>query len=153
MLSTRSYEDGQVSNAYYLRDNAVYMDWKETFNKAVANATKEVVITDYASMCKTTRDIDQAIDWICEALDWEYVAWDLECSGLKPDAEWQEIVCMSISNGKVSYAFENFNDATFQKMWKKLLTSSVKKIAHNLQYENIFTKTIMGYWVNNPGLS
>jgi DNA polymerase I-like protein with 3'-5' exonuclease and polymerase domains len=80
---------------------------------------------------------------------WEYVAWDIEASGLKLHMDGHFIRCMSISNGKISYAFPNFDDALFQKVWQRFMLSDVKKIAHNLQYENSSQKVINGYWVNS----
>ena len=37
--------------------------------------------------------------------------------------------------------FPNFDDVLFQKTWKKFMLSDVKKIAHNLQYENTSQKS------------
>ena len=41
--------------------------------KRVLTWDKTVEVVDYNSMCQITESIDQAIDWISEAMDWEYV--------------------------------------------------------------------------------
>lgn len=150
MLTTKVYEDSNYeSKPLYQRDIAIYRLWKQHIQAAVELAETPVKVVDYVSMCKTTQDIDQAIDWVEEALDWEYVAWDFETTGLKAHKKGHRIVSASISNGKVSYAFPFFDDEFFRRMWKRLMTSFVKKIAHNITYELQWTKELLGYWCNN----
>jgi uracil-DNA glycosylase family 4 len=149
LMSKRTYEDGASSKPLYERDKAVYRLWLQHLYDACSAYTKPVEVVDYARLCKPTQDIDQALEWIEEAMSWPAVAFDYETTGIKPHREGHRIVCASISNGSVSYAFPFFDDDTFQRAWKRLMESSVKKIAHNLSFEYLWTKEICGYWAKN----
>jgi len=147
MLTTRVYEDsGWESKPLYQRDIAIYRLWTQHLQAAIDLAPTPVKIVDYKSMCKTTQDIDVAIEWISEASEWKYVAWDVETTGLKAHKKGHRIVSVSISNGKASYAFPFFNDAFFHKIWKRFMLSPVKKIAHNFSYELQWIRELEGYW-------
>lgn len=149
LMSKRTYEDGASSKPLYERDKAVYRLWLQHLYDACSAYNKPVEAVDYARLCKPTQDIDQALEWIEEAMSWPAVAFDYETTGIKPHREGHRIVCASISNGSVSYAFPFFDDDTFQRAWKRLMESSVKKIAHNLSFEYLWTKEICGYWAKN----
>ncbi len=149
LMSKRTYEDGASSKPLYERDKAVYRLWLQHLYDACSAYNKPVEVVDYARLCKPTQDIDQALEWIEEAMSWPAVAFDYETTGIKPHREGHRIVCASISNGSVSYAFPFFDDDTFQRAWKRLMESSVKKIAHNLSFEYLWTKEICGYWAKN----
>jgi len=150
MLETKTYADsGYTSKPLYMRDKAWYNLWKDNFYKACSHWDKRVEVLDYTSMCQITEDIDQAIDWITEAMEWEEVSFDVEANAKKLHRKGSKIYCVSISNGEVSYAFPIFSDPTFQKVWRRFMESSIKKIAHNLQYENEASKNCLGYWVKN----
>jgi len=148
LLAKKKYDDGGESKEMYLRDEAMYNMWKGHMADACA-ITDDVEIVNYASMCKITEDVDVAVEWVEEAMGWKYVAWDIEATGIKPHREGHKIVCVSLSNGEVSYSFPFFDDPLFRKMFKRLMRSSNGKIAHNLQYEATWTKVLLGYWVNN----
>lgn len=147
MLATKTYEDSNyTSKPLYQRDKAHYNLWKQHLQQAINLYNKDIHVINYVSKCQTTQDIDIAIDWITEAHEWEYIAFDYETTGLKPHREGHRIVCSSISNGRVSYSFPLFEDASFKKIWKRLLTSNKKLIAHNASYEWQWTKQLLGYW-------
>lgn len=148
LLSTKSYEDGVQSKPLYQRDSAVLLTWKNSLRRAFSLENKPESF-DYTSLCKITQNVDQAIEWVTEALGWKNVAWDVEASGKKLHKKGHYIYCISISNGQVSYAFPNFDDPLFKRAWKKFMLSNVGKIAHNLQYENESQKIFNDYWVNN----
>lgn len=149
MLSTKTYNDGGESKPLYQRDSAWFRLWKSHLKDAFNYADTPVEVIDYNQFCKTTQDVNTAIDWIYEALDWPIMAWDVEANAKKLHRKGSKVYCASISNGKVSYAFPMFENPDFKKAWKRLMLSDVKKIAHNLQYENESQKNCNGYWVNN----
>ncbi len=149
LMSKRTYEDGASSKPLYERDKAVYRQWVQHLYDACSSYNRKVEVVDYKKLCKTTQDIDQALEWIEEAMGWPALSFDYETTGIKPHREGHRIVCASISNGTVSYAFPFFDDNTFQRAWKRLMESSVKKIAHNLSFEYLWTKEIGGYWAKN----
>ena len=149
MLEVRKYDDGGISKPLYMRDSAWYNLWKDNFYNACSKWSEQVQIVDYTSMCHITENIDQAIDWISEAMNWESVALDYETTGIKPYRKGHKIWCTSISNGEVSYAFPFFDDPLFLRIWKRLMTSDVKKICHNMAYEGLWTRELCGYWMQN----
>lgn len=77
------------------------------------------------------------------------VAFDYETTGIKPHAEGHKIVCVSFStDGQTAAAFPIFDDADFLRALRKVLqNASIKKIAHNIMFENSWTKNILKYAV------
>lgn len=149
LMSTRTYEDDTVSKPFYQRDTALFKVWRHHLFNAISLYNKPLPVLDHMSMIKVTQDIDQAMDWMEEALDWDYIAFDYETTGVKPHRKGHRIICTSISNGEISYAFPMFEDTSFLRMWNKLLTSNIKKIAHNMAFEGLWTKVLLGYWMKN----
>lgn len=91
-----------------------------------------------------------SIGAIEDAMSWHTFALDYETTGLKPYREGHKIISASISNGKVSYAFPFENDnKEFHKAWRALLRNDNRKVAHNLAFEQLWTKQICGYWIKN----
>ena len=73
-------------------------------------------------------------------------AFDYETSGKKPYAKGHFIRCISICNNiDIAFVFEIFDDEDFRIALKDLLTSDVKKIAHNIKFEALWTRIIFGY--------
>ena len=80
----------------------------------------------------------------------EKLAFDYETTGIKPYAEGHEIVCVSFCFGDVATCFPMFNDKPFRKALRRVLTHpKIKKSAANIQYEDNWTKEILGYNVVN----
>lgn len=75
------------------------------------------------------------------------VAFDFECTSLKPDSKESRIVCCSMSNGEYTIAFP-WLDAVIPAM-KEFLLSDVPKIAANAKYEHRWCKAKLGIDVNN----
>ena len=48
-----------------------------------------------------------------------------------------------------SYAFPFFKSAEFLAAMKRFLLSDCKKISHNLQFEAVWTRQLLGYWPKN----
>lgn len=75
------------------------------------------------------------------------VAWDVETNMLKPDAEGAEIICVSVCDGEMSYAFPWHASVVY---WmKELLVSQVPKIASNAKFEERWTRKVFGHGVRN----
>jgi len=101
------------------------------------------------SGCKTTKNEDIALSWLNEIEDWDLVSFDYETTGLKPHRKGQKIYCISISDGKKSYCFPNFESNTFQKAIKRFLTNDSIKIAHNASFERAWSLVKYGVEVKN----
>jgi DNA polymerase I-like protein with 3'-5' exonuclease and polymerase domains len=76
------------------------------------------------------------------------VAFDYETTGIKPHRKGHRIVCCSLCwDDSASYAFMLQGEAI--PALKKLLKSSTKKVAANMQYEDTWSRTLLGVQVNN----
>ena len=79
----------------------------------------------------------------------EPTAFDYETTGLKPHARGHEIVCASVCQypGDVAYSF--MMTSPIMEEWKKFLLSPVPKIAHKIQFEEMWSRGIVGVEINN----
>ena len=77
------------------------------------------------------------------------ISFDYETTGKKPHRKGHKIICIGISNGIVSYGFPIFYDnQEFLDELKRLLTNPmIEKVAHNLKFEESWTRNILGYKV------
>ncbi len=75
------------------------------------------------------------------------IAFDYETTGIRPYALGHEIICMAIaSNSNSATVFSIYGNTEFHKELKELLTNGrIKKAAHNMKFEDIWTKEIFGY--------
>jgi uracil-DNA glycosylase family 4 len=149
LFSRKEYSDGNYSKSLYERDGSILPAWKNQLNKAFSIVDTPIESVDYESLCKTTQDVDQAIDWLIDAMEWPEVSFDYETNSIKCFRHGAKIVAVSISNGEVSMAFPFFQDAQFLKVWKKFMLSNNKKISHNMAFEGLWTREIGGYWFTN----
>ncbi len=74
-------------------------------------------------------------------------AFDYETTALKPDAEWSEIVSCSVSCEDSTFSFP-WNGGGIDAM-SELLRSPIPKIAHNLKFEDRWTRAKLGHGVRN----
>ncbi|MCP4764554.1 MAG: hypothetical protein GY870_22450, partial [archaeon] len=80
----------------------------------------------------------------------EAITFDYETTGLKPHAKGHKILCVSFSYGDRATCFPIFPDKEFQRALRKIIGNpKIKKIAANIQFEDTWTKEILGYSVKN----
>lgn len=77
--------------------------------------------------------------------DESIISIDIETTGLKPYVKGHEIICISITvNTLCTKVFPVFEDKEFLFELKKVLTNKkIKKIAHNLKFENKWFENIL----------
>ena len=79
------------------------------------------------------------------------VAFDYECTGLKPEREDQRIVsCSFCFEGEDTFAFP-VTEGTHRLLSKVLRNPDLEKIAANLKYEERWTRCKLGHGVENWG--
>lgn len=149
LLETRRYEGGNISAPLHEREPCMYDVWKLHLQSAMKATERPFYESNYLGDCLTTTDEVQALEWIAAAMRWKYLSFDYETTGIKPYRKEQEIVCVSISDGFLSYAFPFFQSDEFQEAFKKLMRSNSKKIAHNAQFEYLWTAQKCTVWVEN----
>ncbi len=118
---------------------------------------KQINLKDHI-VCLT--DFDQICDLLENILKQEpkYLAFDYETTGLKPYKKGHKIVSISLCfDGKTSYSFpfqyrNHFEDSQIKylsKLWSRILRGSkISKIAHNLGFEEMWSRNIIGVEVN-----
>jgi len=125
--------------------------WKKSIDKAIQIVEKPFYIHNYEKDVITYKDKKDAIECMRNIkANGNIVVFDYETTGLKPHREGHKIICCSISDGILSFAFPFFENKDFKKEWRKLIGS--KKtfcIAHNARFEGLWTKKILGFSVKN----
>ena len=147
LLSTKDYEDGSTSKPLYERDPSIFKMWKKHLKNACD--IQPFYQTNYLNEQICIVSITEAIELLNKACTWEYASFDYETTGIKPYRKGHKIVAMSLSDGLFGYSFPFFNDDGFKSAVKAFLQSPCKKIAHNLQFEALWTKVLLGYWPEN----
>jgi len=74
----------------------------------------------------------------------EWISFDYETTGLKPHAEGHEIVSCAISDEKRTGAFLAHYKTTQTSLIRILRNGIIKKSAHNLKFEQNWTRSIYG---------
>jgi uracil-DNA glycosylase family 4 len=125
--------------------------WYNNLKKAVNLIKKEEKLPEipYKKAILTTENLEKACNYLQYIIDNkpEYVAFDYETTGIKPDKEGHKIICASICTGKSTYAFPFFKDPIFLDLWKQIMINpDIKKIAHKIDFESNWTKVKCGYY-------
>lgn len=94
------------------------------------------------SISTTTKEI---LAWMKMANRSRLLAFDYETTGRKPQAEGHRIVCASFStDGESAYAFP-ISDREVNKEWVRMLwNKEIKKIAHNMKFEETWSRVRLG---------
>ena len=77
----------------------------------------------------------------------QIIAFDYETSGLKPHADGHKIYCMSIAtseNESIVFKMPGKDSVNLQRIKEILADKNISKIAHNMQFEDTWTKVILG---------
>jgi len=77
----------------------------------------------------------------------QLLAFDYETTGLKPYRPGHRVLCVGLCvDGKVGYCFPWQPEWTeAQKWWKRILLSpSIPKTAHNMKFENLWSRVALG---------
>jgi uracil-DNA glycosylase family 4 len=123
--------------------------WQRDIEKAVNVPEFPVAPNDNIALVYTTEDATSVIKAVHREarITGSEVGFDFEATGLKPHAQGHRIVCTSLAVNDKAFAFPMFEDAGFHRALEALLTDEdVGKVAHNAQFEAMWTKQILGYW-------
>lgn len=91
--------------------------------------------------------VNRFLESVLETCKGERIEFDYETSGKKPHRKGHFIDCMSIAvDSQSATAFPFFQDKEFLALIKKIMINpKIKKMAHNIKFENQWTKWILGY--------
>ena len=132
--------DDFIIRQLFLRQHLAKLNYKTTFYKHNLLSEAAVITNSNA-----------AIEILKQFQKEKRISFDYETTGKKPHRDVHKILCIGISNGIVAYGMPIFYDnPIFMSELKRLLVNPfIKKIAHNLKFEEIWTRNILGYKVAN----
>jgi len=112
------------------------------------------VFFDVESMVVTLTRFDEVVHVLKDVLKIcpEFLAFDYETTGLKPYNKGHKIASVSFcyeDDRAFSFPLQHPHWSSDQQkelidLWSKVLQSDSKKIAHNLKYENVWSRVIVG---------
>jgi len=143
LLKTETYQKKPL----YIQDPSIYNLFQQHLQNACTVKTLEKL--DYEQKYKIITTVAETIELLEKALTWDIATFDYETTGLKPFRQGHRILAMSLSDGNIGYAFPFFRNEKFLFALKNFLLSPVKKIAHDIRFETMWTYGILGYYPNN----
>ncbi len=122
--------------------------WMQDLERAIEKADQPIPLT-VPDEENSIRFID--IEGVEKMVFGPYIAIDYETTGLKPYLKGHKIVCVSIATSEDSVnVFMVPEDSSRWEPLKKLLASKkVSKIAHNMKFEEMWSREYFGQSVNN----
>jgi len=137
-------------------DPVTLLHWDRDIESAIAKATeKDYVFPDHEPKEKDTRiiwNVEDAIDYLelmvgIWAAAGEYIEFDFETSGRKPQADGHFIECVSIADDKESVCMPFFiKNERFCNAFKAIMVHpKISKVAHNDPFEDSWVYFRAGY--------
>jgi DNA polymerase-1 len=138
--------------AYILRnrdDKVLNKIFFEHLENAIEYKKEFSDYSDIEKKINITKDKNEILEFLNSIENGSIIAFDYETTGLKPQAEGHDIVCMSIQTAKNNLSFPIFGKEITEKLKEILENKSIKKVAHNLKYEYEWSRVIKGIDVQN----
>jgi len=138
-------EDDPLLLSQYLRD----LDFAISCIKKAPNI-HSIPRPDFDSI-RIIKDYDEVCDCLEDLIDRppEFFFYDYETTGLKPYRVGHKIASVSYSVSKKAVAFPlqrhwtSLMQKGIEKRWKKVLEGSSKKVAHNIPFEDVWSRIIL----------
>lgn len=126
---------------------------KDIWKRDLYNALKclDKSFPDYTGLekgihyIKSNKELKQIIPKLKKAT---LLSFDYETTGIKPHRPEQELISVSAAISK-DECYTWINDKIKTKLWRNVLKSKVPKTAHNLQFEEMWSREKIGTEVNN----
>lgn len=129
--------------------------WRQDLKRAVKLLdTPLVKVPQNVIISESTEHTLEILNHTLKVLP-KQLTFDYETTGLKPHAAEHRIVCASISfmnkNEQETYSFPFKNEnREFKKLWRQILQhNQIGKIAHNMEFEHIWTLNKCKFRVQN----
>jgi len=136
----------------YLLRNETDKNLETTYNRdlkwAVSCLRKDPPeFEDFEKQITILLDFDSVVSFLRNILRKKpLIAFDYETTGLKPYEEGHKVWCIAINGTAFSYDYEcwdTYQKDRIKKLWRKiLLDSKIKKVAHNLKFEDMWSRNI-----------
>lgn len=155
-------EDNSLIQTVYDRDLRQAVDF--TLN-IINNEKPRPVRPDFEKKVRILTDFDEVISVLNKTLESKpsNLFFDYETTGLKPFRAGHKIVSISFCchpEDTLAYSFpfgyrdhwtpEQFKE--IKRLWRLLLIDTSEKIAHNLRFEDIWSREIIGVYPENWGM-
>ena len=147
-------EQNSLLMSQYIRDLEFAIDCVKTKGEEL----KDLKQPDMDSV-RISKDFDEVCDVLEDLIDTppKYLYFDYETTGLKPYRKGHKIHVVSLctGEGKSSFAFPlqrhwtPLQQRRIEDRWCKLLLSKSKKVAHNISFEDVWSRVILGTVPNN----
>ena len=129
--------------------NLAYLIWKRDIANALTLLDKPVPdysgLYDRTEYVESTKHLRSLVPKMAKS---DLLSFDYESTGLKPHRKEQKLISVSAAFDKKCYAWLN-NSKEMTKLWRKVLRSRVPKTAHNLQFEEAWSREKVKTRVNN----
>lgn len=149
--------------SYILRndDNVVLKNiFEDNLRRAIEHTKEFPNYRDIENNVKIINNCGEAIIVLENITDWSnLIAFDYETTGLKPHRKGHKIKCISIAiSSDECFVFPMFENPIFIKSLQILLYGdAIKKIAHNIKFEDTWTRFILGEhvqgWVHDTSIA
>lgn len=123
--------------------------WRNDLKNAIN--TLEKSFPNYSDFKKyiTILPDDTAVENVLERIvrreEGDLVAFDYETTGINPQAAGHKIVAISVCTERGAYAFATSFSERAKKLWARFLRSpNIKKISHNLKFEDTWSLETLG---------
>lgn len=132
-------DDFRIRSLYFKKYLKTVVHKKQFMNEA------------YLKHCEFIPDVETAIKTLKVLQKSPVLAMDYETTSLLPYKDDSEILCVSLSDGQVSYAFPFFIDnSRFVRLFKRLMTDpDIDVIIANRIFEDIWTRSKLSFEITN----
>jgi DNA polymerase len=115
--------------------------WKKDIENLLSYIDKSVIINQPNIEILDDKNAKSLLDSITDGV-W---AVDFEATGLKPHSKGHKILSIGLSNGDKVYAFDNIKSPViFDSVKRFFMNSNIKKVAHNMKFENMWSMVYLG---------
>ena len=106
---------------------------------------------DYSGICSFVPTVEEAIGVMKSMMRSEWVFMDFETTALLPYKSDSEILCVSMSDGTVSYSFPFFmGNKKFRRMFKAIMTDpEISTGIANYGFEDMWCREKLGFTITN----
>ena len=102
-------------------------------------------VDDQVTILRSESDVDTVLRRVRRGEEGRWISFDYETTGLKPQAADHRIICVSLATATNTYAFMYPRSRSVATQWKRILQSvRIGKVAHNLGFEDTWSRVVLG---------
>lgn len=151
-IPDQEYQCFIYPNLYLDSDDDVVLAkrFNNYLNAAIEDNRRFRYYSDYQNNIFILKNKTRIINFLNTIDDNDIIAFDYETNSLRSQYKNSKIICVSICKNNKSYAFMINNDEDIIYELKRIFENeNIKKIAHNINFENSWTSNIFKVKINN----